>query len=257
MARPGCSSPTRAGCLLALAVVLAASVASAEPEASRVIAAPTAWVPRAGAVNASLGIDHRGGALAVAGIGLGDLAHLELGLDGDVRLGDGSPLRLPRAGFRLGARPDAWFRGQPAVAVTVRTSFAAPSTAAAADVTVADATVSASRRVREVRLHAGLTAIDARYRIGGELIRLGPGRPRLRPTAGLEWTPPIYPNTTLVLDLGWAPDLAPTPTLRYLADLGARYRVYEFLTVELIVRHRQGEDLAATTVATRLNVALF
>src|SRR4051812_48880273 len=103
---------------ITLLVALAGSrEAAADPVVSRVLTAPTAWLPPAGAVVGSAGVDTHGDGTLIVGYGLGGIAEVELGMDTDVRgctaCDTTTPqgLWLGRAAFRLGAPQDAWFSG--------------------------------------------------------------------------------------------------------------------------------------------------
>jgi len=229
--------------------------AAADPAGSRVVTAPTAWLPPAGTAWAMLGIDHRGDGAAIIGYGLGRLGELELGSDTDVRACRAcatrpSPLWLGRAAFRIGAGQDAWFTGMPAIVLGVRTTFAGHGH----DVhepRASDAYLVASRDLGVVRLHAGVDAITASVD--------GVRRPsRARPIAGIELHPPMYPRSSLLGDLGWEPtlDVPRAPTLGWLLGIGVRYQAVSWASVELAVRVRQAEDLGASTVMVRVNAVL-
>ncbi|HSR97335.1 MAG TPA: hypothetical protein VLM79_09815 [Kofleriaceae bacterium] len=225
---------------------------AADPLGARVLTAPTAWIPPAGAAAVMLGVDHRGDGAAIASYGLGQLAEIELGSDTDLAASaEGSarptPLVVGRAAFRIGAPQDAWLRGMPALALGVRTVF----TARGHDVhapRASDAYLVASRDLGVVRLHGGVDAIAA----GIGALR---SAPRLRPLAGLELHPPMYPRSSLLTDVAWQPRLAPGrgSTLGWVVGIGVRYQAFSWASVELAVRARQGDDLGASTVLVRVN----
>src|SRR5438093_561152 len=111
-----------------ITIAIASRLAAADPALGRVLTAPTAWLPAAGMLVGSSGLDHRGDASIDFAYGLGELASIELGEDTDVRACDASPcagvqralpVRQGRAAFRIGAHQDAWFAGQPALVVGV------------------------------------------------------------------------------------------------------------------------------------------
>lgn len=240
--------------LVVIAAVIAARPAAADPEGARLVTAPAGWLPPAGTAAATLGADHRGDGTAIGSLGLGGLAEVELGADTDVRgctdctLRRPVPLRLGRAGFRLGARQDAWFRGMPALVLGVRATFAAHGPAVR-EPRVSDAYVVASRDLGIVRLHAGIDAISAS--VGGDRAAA-----ELRPLAGLELHPPRYPRSSLLGDVAWVPELdaARGPSLGWLLGIGVRYQALSWASVELAVRARQGEELGASTVMVRVHV---
>jgi hypothetical protein len=238
-----------------VAVIAVARPAAAEPAGSRVLTAPTAWLPRSGEAVAMLGIDHRGDGTAAIGYGLGGLAEIELDGDSDVRTctdctARPSPLVLGRAAFRLGARQDAGFTGMPAIVLGVRTTFAARGHDVHAP-RASDAYLVASRDLGVVRLHAGVDAISAS--VNG--LRTAA---QLRPLAGIELHPPMYPRSSLLSDIAWEPklDTQQGPTLEWLLGIGVRYQALPWASVELAVRARQAEDLGSSTVMIRLNAVL-
>ena len=246
----------RIALILALAILVgSARGAAADPVLGRVLTAPTAWLPPSGAVVGTVGSDHRGAGTFDLGIGLGGIAAVDAGLDTDLRGcttcapdGDASPLWLGRAGFRMGARQDAWFRGMPALVLGLRSTFAAHGhTFGAARST--EAYLVASRSIGSVRVHAGGAVIEAAY--GDRSAHL---EPTLRPLAGFEWTPSIYPRTSLLADIAFVPRMQPADVeLEWLAGWGVRYQATWWGSIELGVRHRQDEGLSQSTVLIRLN----
>jgi hypothetical protein len=238
-----------------VALIAMARPAAADPSGSRVFTAPTAWLPAAGVAVAMLGVDQRGDGSAVLGYGLGRIAEVELGSESDVRgCADCSarpaPLWLGRAAFRIGAPQDAWFTGMPAIVFGVRTTFAARGHAVH-DPRASDAYLVASRDLGVVRLHAGADALSAS--VDGR--RAGA---QVRPLAGLELHPPMYPRSSLLGDIAWEPrlDAQNGPQLEWLLGIGVRYQAFAWASVELAVRARQGEDLGASTVLVRVNAQL-
>ena len=84
--------------LLTLLVVAAAGRgATADPLLGRVLTAPTAWLPPAGAAVGSASLDHRGAGSVALTYGFGELAALEVATDTDVR---GGAMLVP-LNFRL------------------------------------------------------------------------------------------------------------------------------------------------------------
>jgi hypothetical protein len=238
-----------------VAVIAMARPAAADPYGARVLTVPTAWLPEAGTAVAMLGIDHRGDGAAVIGFGLGGIAELELGSESDIRgctdcTAQPTPLWLGRAGFRIGARQDAWLAGMPAVVFGVRAIFAARGHAVV-DPQATDAYVIASRDLGAVRLHAGIDAISASA--GG--LRAAT---KARPLAGIELHPPMYPRSSLLADIAWEPtlDAQRGPELGWILGIGVRYQAFAWASIELAVRARQGEDLGGSTVLVRANARL-
>jgi len=242
----------RAVLTVAAAVIAAARPVAADPAGSRVLTAPTAWLPPAGAATATLGLDHRGDTAAFASAALGELAEVELDQDTDVRgcadcAMQRTPLRLGRAAFRIGARQDAWLRGMPALVLGVRATFAAYQPAVGAP-RATDAYLVASRDLGVVRLHAGVDALAAS-------VADHHSAAALRPLAGVELHPPMYPRSSLLGDIAWEPELdaAQGPVLRWMLGIGVRYQAFSWGSVELAVRARQGDDLGGATVMARFN----
>lgn len=221
----------------------------ADPDDARVITVPTAWLAAPGALRATLGLDHRGDGAAIASYGLG-AGEVELGIDSDVR-GDrgGAPvaLRLARAAVRIGARQGAWFSGMPAIAIGVRIAFAADRSAVA-EPRATDAYAVASRDLGAIRVHAGIDALSAS--VAGRRAAAA-----LRPLAGLELHPAMYPRSSLIGDVAWEPELDADhgPSLRWLLGVGVRYRAFAWAAIELAVRARQGDDLGGSTVLVRVD----
>lgn len=249
---------------IALTLVLAILVGSArgavaDPVLGRVLTAPTAWLPPSGAIVTTIGSDHRGAGTFDAGIGLGGIASVDIGLDTDLRgcvmcdpiEGDAKPLWMGRAAFRMGARQDAWFVGMPALVLGLRSTFATHGdTFDGARST--DAYVVASRSLGSVRVHAGAQVTEAAY--GAREAHL---EPTLRPVGGFEWTPAIYPRTSLLADIAWVPRMEPDDVkMEWLAGWGVRYQALWWGSIELAVRHREDEGLSQSTVLIRLNGVL-
>ncbi len=238
--------------LTVAAAVLAARPVAADPMESRVLTTPTAWLPPSGAATATLGVDHRGDTAAYVAASLDGLAELEIDEDSDVRgctdcAMQRTPLRLGRAAFRIGAHQDAWLHGMPALVLGVRATFAAYEPAVGAP-RATDAYLVASRDLGVVRLHAGVDALAAS--VGDHRSAAA-----LRPLAGVELHPPMYPRSSLLGDIAWEPELDATqgPVLRWMLGVGVRYQAFSWASVELAVRARQGDDLGGATVMVRVN----
>ena len=234
---------------IAIAIVLAASTAAADPVEPRLLTAPTAWLPDANGVIASAGLDMRGETSFAGDLGIGGIAELELGVDSDARQCATSPcgtdsghalatsLHLARAAFRIGAPQDAWFSGEPAVALGVRETIAAGHA-------IGEAYLVASRELGPIRLHAGLDALESTIAAA-----------QLFPLGGFEYTPPQFANTTLMADIAWQPIFGEmTASYEWIAGIGVRYRRFSWLSVELDYRAREGESLAGSTVLARIVV---
>jgi hypothetical protein len=248
---------------LLAALALTARSAAADPAEARLLTAPTAWLPPAGALTASAAIEqsveYRGDGAALVGFGLGGLAAIELGADTEVRtctscVDPANARWFPRASFRIGARQDAWFRGMPALALGVKNTFATPGFGGFQRPRVTEAYVVASRAIGRVSAHAGVMAIAASF---GDLEL----QPVLRPIAGLELRPPGWPKSTFIADVAWTTrlELEPEPSERRGPQLemmiggGARYQFFRWASIELGFRVPQEEGLANGKVMVRLN----
>jgi hypothetical protein len=224
--------PARAAIVAAVVVATTARAAAEppvpRPRAPHLLHVPTAWVLSRDTAWARAGADHRGGGVVGVTGSLAGLAEVDLEVARDAD--DAWP---GSAAIKLGG---AWRRL--AGAVGVRRSFWGR------DVAVAYA--AASAELGPVRAHAGGAVIDA----------TGVPRPGLRPLAGIEWTPAQYPRTTVLADLGWsaAPD-ADRAALRWTGGWGVRYQALAWGSIELAVRHRQGDGLDGSTVMVRVNGA--
>jgi hypothetical protein len=157
---------------------------------------------------------------------------------------------LGRASFRVGAAQD-WLPGMPAIALGVRAVFAARGHAVH-EPRASDAYVVASRDLGAVRLHAGIDALAASVDHRQASVRL-------RPLAAGELHPPMYPRSSLLVDVAWLPELDAQagPTLGWIVGVGVRYQAFPWSSVELAVRARQGEDLGASTVMVRVHAVLL
>jgi hypothetical protein len=243
-----------AAAIAGLVALCAASrgVRAEPPPLDHVVAAPTAWLPRAGTLVAWGGLDHRGDGSVDLGVGLGDIAAVDIDVDHELRACNAcDPSKPPpavalgRAGFRIGARQDTWFAGQPAVVLGWRATFAGARGARASDMYAV-----ASRVIGGLRLHAGVDAMDARGDDHASAPALGA---TVRPTLGAELTVAQYPRTSLIGDLVWVPRLDPTkPGVEALGDWGVRYQSTSWAGVELVVRDRGGEGIADATVRARV-----
>ena len=251
--------------LVTAALCALAGDARADPVVSRVFTAPTAWLPPANGLVGTAGLDMRelvGDSRVddslIFAYGLGGIAAIELGTDSDIRACIDCGERpvstwLGRASFRVGSPQDALFTGMPALALGVRTTYTSRSPFD--DARVAEVYGVASWVLGPVRAHAGASIVDASHAgptaAGDDDVELGP---RLRPLAGLEWTPSQYPKTSLVGDIAWVPLLEPTRIeLEWAASWGVRYQALSWGAIELFVRHREEGALADSTVLMRVH----
>lgn len=255
---------SRAIATIALAILLgSARGADADPVMGRVLTAPTAWLPPSGAIvgtiGGTFGADNQSAGMFDVGIGLGGIASVDVGVDTDVRGcsmcdpgdSDAAPLWMGRAAFRIGARQDAWFRGMPALVIGLRNTFAAHGhTFGAARST--EAYLVASRSMGPIRVHAGVQATEAAH--GARDAHL---EPTIRPIMGFEWTPGIYPRSTLLGDVAWLPRMEPDDVrMKWMVGVGVRYQALWWGSIELAVRLREDDGLSQPTALVRLNGVL-
>lgn len=257
----------------AAALVAAPAAASADDtdglvHGPRVITIPTAWIQPKVAGHLSGDADLRldsGGMLAAS---MGRLVEIDLAGDDLLQIcdpcagrdRDTTGLQLASVGWKLGVWQDAWFRHQPALALGVRVPIDA-SAPAWTDATprAAEAFVVASRELGPIRAHAGVSAWQTEHvdRAGATIVT---GHLfAIRPLAGLEWTPRIYPRTSIATDLQFVPELGPTRAetgRRWIFAWGIRYRAFPWSAIELAVKHRQGEGLEQAAVMVRLSTVL-
>jgi hypothetical protein len=220
--------------LAIITIALLTRTGAADPALGRVLAAPTAWLPERGVVIGTGDVDHHGETAIDFVYGLGGIASVELGRDEEVRVA-GAATHENRAVFRIGARQDEWFAGQPALVLGVSKSFAS-------DVRVAHAYVVASRVLGPIAVH-----------VGADMLAATNTTAVIRPLAGLELVPPQYPRTTLIADLAWLPLVSASSPTEWLLGWGVRYQALTWGSIELDVRHREGEDLGASTVMVRVH----
>jgi hypothetical protein len=223
---------------VAMLLVLVSASAHAEPAPPQVLHVPTAWLQPRDTVHGSAGANHRGGGFLRLTGGLGGLA------DVDVEVTDRyGETWVGTAGLKVGASRRL-ASALVAAVVGFRRSFGAwqvgdADADAMRDVEIAEAFAVASARVRGLRGHAGVAiwASDV-------------ASATARPFAGLEWTPPPYPKTTLLVDFSWAPD--DDGAVRWVGGWGVRYQALDWGSIELAVRHREGDDLDGATVLVRV-----
>ena len=216
-----------------------------------VVTAPTAWLPTMLTATAGGELnDPKKGPTASLQIPLGGLAAVELDDDTDVRTcddctatGTRTAIHLRRAAFRLGIRPDRYFRHQPAAVVGFRKSWRGTD-----DARVAELWVALSEELGPVRLHGGamLTSADSAK------VPLLDHKPSA--FGGLEWTPTQYPRTSLVGDLVWVPELAASPKLTYVIGVAARYQAFSWGSLELGVRTYEGDAIGDVKVFVKMNL---
>lgn len=196
-----------------------------------VITAPTAWMPDG--ITTTAGVDRFGNWNVGGTLGYG-IASIELARDTEDD--------LKRATFRIGARQDSWFAGQPAVAFGVRSTWGTEDA-------VADAFLVASRDLGPVRLHAGASIADSaaspRKSFEQELRQI-------RPLGGIEWTPGQYPRTTLMGDIVWAGEKT-IPDPRFTTGVAVRYQAFRWGSVDFGVRYRDGQQVDEASFFARIN----
>lgn len=243
-------------CGLALTLALASVARADDPwVAPTVVTMPTAWTQRGPSLYATLAGDHRYGSGARATVSYARLVEVDLGADGLVtacapcegRARVPTPVQLTTAGWKLSVRPVERL----ALAGGVRVPIGSRDGARAAS-----AFLLGSARLGPVALHAGASTWATEHRGGdGAVIARAPTS-MVRPMVGVEWTPRIYPRTTLGADLQWLPELGPTSAdtgARWSFAWGVRYRALAWSAIELGVRHRERDALGDATVMVRLS----
>lgn len=265
------SSPltTTARAVLALlCVAQAAGVAGAEvgkaSTAPRLLHVPTAYLQPPRGVYLSAGGSHRKGVMLAATTGLGQLAEIDIELSDSLAVcsacsGDethADSLMAASALFKIGLQED-WLGGwQPALALGYQKTLWTDVPAAAGELTCARVFAVASQQLGPIQVHAGVDLWDAEVTSGDrrELLSQRPLGERIRPLGGFSWVPSIYPRTSLIGDISWVPVVEDgTADLRWLAGWGVRYQALEWSSIELSVRHREGDDLDDSTVMIRIN----
>ena len=261
--------------LLAIAAVILGAGAGAgdavadevppAPTAPRVIHAPTAWLQPSGQLHASAGASHRAGALAAVALGLGGVAEVDLDLTDRWSgcapcTGDRAPLRLDATSalFKLGlATARRGPRPRAGVALGFRRTIGTRRVTAGERTARLDAAqlyLVGGGAWRGLEVHAGAELHAARH---GDAGLLGSPRDRVRPLAGLAWTPAPYPRTALLVDVTWTPSVEPAePALRWSIGWGVRYQALRWGSIELAVRNREAEALGDATVFVRVNGVL-
>ncbi len=260
---------------VAIAAALMASataVARAEPPAPpRVINAPTGRLQPSGHLFATGGlfvVPDRTPMLG-ATLGLGDLAEVELEVTDRAAVCPGCTSRaqvaesiaMTTAAFKIGLPAGHYAAWQPAVALGLRSPVSARRIdfgGRTRELRAARMFLAVSQKLGDVWLHAGADVWDAESATpdGAVTLHDQPLSRRVRPFAGLEWNPSIYPRTRLLVDGSWAPVFTPAgPQLRWLLGWGVRYQALSWGSIELDVRHREGGGLQDTEVTVRLNGA--
>lgn len=238
------------------------------PTSPRVVHAPTAWLQPARQLHVALGTSHRLAPSASMAFGVGDVAELDLELTdrlvacpgcGEER--DATNLFAASALFKLGVATSAARAWRLGAALGFRRTIATRAvTAGGRDAELAAAQLYLVGGVRwrgpagELDAHAGAELFDAAH--GDARITHIAAR-TLRPVAGLAWTPPPYPRTSLVVDVAWAPEVKDgPPRLAWAVGWGVRYQALSWGAIELVVRQREDEALGDSTVMVRVAGAL-
>lgn len=256
---------------LAWAAPAAAEPGAPAPLAPRILNVPT------GHVQPSLHVHASGGAFLVpdatpslaATLGLGGVADIDVELHDRVAIctacdGDEATtasIASPSAAFKMGLGEGLYASWQPAVALGLR----APAGGREVDIdgevhelSVARLFLAATRSAGPVEVTLGVDAWDAESRAGDRVWRMSdePVGDRVRPFAGVVFSPPSYPRTYLAADWSWAPVFdAGRGDLRWLFGWGVRYQALTWGSIELDVRHREGGALGDAEVSVRLNGA--
>ncbi|MCG8423467.1 MAG: hypothetical protein MJE77_36670 [Proteobacteria bacterium] len=256
--------------LVVLAIGQGAGISAAEPirtaRAPRVLHIPTAHLQPPRQVHVSAGGTHRGGAFAAISTGLGRLAEIDVEVSdrlagcrqcaGDDRRADA--LVAASALFKVGLGENHLVQWQPALALGFRTTLGTRRVDDFDRLRVARLYAVASKTLSSLQLHVGFDIWDAAVRRDGQrrVLSNQPLSDRTRPFGGFAWTPSLYPRTSLIGDISWSPVVDENRVeLRWLAGWGAYYQALDWASIELSVRHRQGQGLGDATVAIRVNAS--
>jgi hypothetical protein len=255
-----------------LIVMLAVTRASAQPAATaltpvtspRIVHAPTAWLQPARQLHAMFGASHRLAPSASAAFGVGGVAELDLELTdrmiacpgcGEER--DEENLFAASALFKMGVATSAAREWRLGTALGFRRTFATRHVMAGgrdAELAAAQLYLVGGARWHGAELHAGAELFDAEHgdaRISHDV------RSSLRPVAGLAFTPPPYPRTTMVVDVAWVPEVKDgPPRLAWIVGWGVRYQALRWGAIELVVRNREDAALGDSVVLVRVAGAL-
>lgn len=237
----------------------------------RVIHAPTAHLQPSLTVFGSAGATQHGVGLVSVATGLGELAEVAVGIDDDVAACDGCTADEPHARgvlianaqLKIGVNEGRAASWQPALALGFRRTIGSPVLdGEAADydaLEVARLYAAASKTLGPLRVHLGVDVWDAEVTLDDvtTFMHDTPLSERVRPFAGLAFASPQTPRTSLMADVAWTPVVdAGDASLRYVTGIGARYQAFGWSSIELAVRHREGDDLDQTTFVVRLNGVL-
>lgn len=257
--------------LLVFVIALAGTAATAEPAtvpraptSPRVVHAPTAWLQPASQLHIAFGTSHRLSPSANVAFGLGDVAELDVELTdrlvacpgcGEER--DATNLFAATALFKMGIATSAAREWRLGTALGFRRTIATRTVTAGgrdAELEAAQLYLVGGARWHGVELHGGAELFDARH---GEAEIANTFERTVRPVAGLAWTPPPYPRTTMVVDISWAPEVKDgPPRLGWVVGWGVRYQALRWGAIELVVRQREDEVLGDSTVMVRVAGAL-
>lgn len=254
------------------AVLLTAATAEAQitdgvpgrPTAPRLIDVVTAHKPFA---HAALGLSHRGDLLATLELTLGEIAAAGLGYDDRLLVGatadDAEVQGRLSEWFRMNVPAGHWWRWQPALDLTFQRTEARAdedSDARGGQARAAELRATATKSWRSSAFGViDLTAGLGLWEIAGPDVRLSDQAigARVRPFGGVAWTPPSYPRTSLLLEGSFGPTvLDGQPRLDWRLGWGARYQVFSWSTIDLVVRNREDAGLAGSTVMVRLTAVL-
>jgi hypothetical protein len=203
------------------------------------------------------GISHRGDPSISAEVRLGGIAALGGGLDDRLLIGATAEqldvYGQQLAWFRLGVEAHRWFRGQPALDVAFERALGDGRIKTAELRTSGTQRWASSAAALEVSAGVGLWDIEG----GVERLSKRRLRDRVRPFVGVAWTPQSYPRTSLLLEGSFGPSvIADRARLDWRLGWGARYQVFAWSSIDLVVRNRQDAGLAGSTVMVRVSAEL-
>ncbi len=229
--------------ILCAVISLAAGMGVARAEdtptqSPRAITTATAFIPNAGEVFYSGGLDHKFQPSGFATIGLAKIAEVGLSLDREWT-DPSAQKKTAMAHFKMGSPEGFLHSWMPAFAILYRKSLkdSVQFFSGTRIPRLATLSVLASKNMGPISVHLGGELLSAQ-------MEQEQSQHKFSPTLAIEWHPAQYPKTTLLADLRWIPsetnDLAITPIWNL--AWGVTYQAFTWASVDLNVRHQEGES---------------